>query len=455
LRTYFHVDLESLAPIYLQAAAEHLARYDSEIGPHAFGAFSIVSSPVPVGFGMPGIAYLGKDVLRLPFIPATSLRHEVLHDWWGNGVVPDYAQGNWAEGLTTLLADYAHRAEQGPEQAKAMRLGWLRDFAAVPAEHDRGLSSFVARRHGADQAVGYNKTAFVLLMLRDRIGEPAFRAGLQAFWREHRLRSAGWQELQRAFERSSGAALGAFFSQWLQRPGAPSIEVTQARRFAQAGDHAVSVVLAQAGTPFRVRVPLRVHHERGHVDAVVDLNGSQARAQLPLPARALFVELDPDVRVFRRLHPEEIAPTLRQVLLDPETRVAIAASDENARAAALRVAHAALENEARLLDPEHVQTHAPLLIVGLHAEVGAFLARSQLPQPAVPGAGQEAAIAYAWRTPDGRRFAVVAAANAGQLAALSRPLPHLGGQSYAVFDGARSRARGLWPAQARRYAVTD
>jgi aminopeptidase N len=224
---------------------------------------------------------------------------------------------------------------------------------------------------------------------------------------------------------------------------------------AHAGEPVLSVVLAQAGTPFRVRVPLRVHHERGHVDFVVEMSGSQARAQIPLPARALFIELDPDVRVFRRLHPEEIAPTLRQVLLDPETRVAIAAADENARAAALRVAQAALENEVRLLDPERLQARTPLLIVGLHAEVGAFLARSKLPQPAVPGAAHGAAIAYAWRTPDGRNFVVAAAANAGQLAALSRPLPHLGGRSYAVFDGARSSARGLWPTAAIRYPVTD
>ena len=36
----------------------------------------------------------GFAVLRLPFIPYTSLPHEILHNWWGNGVWVDYAGGN-------------------------------------------------------------------------------------------------------------------------------------------------------------------------------------------------------------------------------------------------------------------------------------------------------------------------------------------------------------------------
>ncbi|MGH8666414.1 MAG: hypothetical protein ACREUX_19295, partial [Burkholderiales bacterium] len=297
--------------------------------------------------------------------------------------------------------------------------------------------------------------AFVFFMLRDRIGTQAFRAGLQAFWREHRLRTAGWQDLQRAFAAQARIDLGGFFEQWVQRPGAPLLEVAAARRSTVSGESRLSIVLRQQDPAFRLRVPLRIHHERGSTDVGVEMDGLEMRIDTALPARALFVEIDPDVRVFRHLHPEEIAPTLRQVLLDPHTRVALAASDEPARAAALGVAKAALESEVKLLDPTTTQVRAPLLIVGLHAEVKRLLARLDLPQRSVPGAGAGSALAYAWRTSDGQPYAVVVAADARALAALARPLPHLGGQSYAVFDGARSSARGLWPAQPRRYGVTD
>jgi hypothetical protein len=91
----------------------------------------------------------------------------------------------------------------------------------------------------------------------------------------------------------------------------------------------------------------------------------------------------------------------------------------------------------------------------LHASVERLLARWSLPVKSVPGAEPGAAYAYAGRTHAGRPFAVVSAPDAGTLAALARPLPHLGAQSYAVFAGPRSTVRGLWPAPARRYPVRD
>ena len=105
--------------------------YESWIGEYPFSEFSVVSSPTPTGFGMPTLTYPGNEVLRLPFIRYTSLGHEVLHNWWGNGVYPDYAHGNWSEGLTTFMADYAYKERENAEAAMDMRRGWLRDFAAL------------------------------------------------------------------------------------------------------------------------------------------------------------------------------------------------------------------------------------------------------------------------------------------------------------------------------------
>ena len=48
----------------------------------------------------------------------------------------DWERGNWCEGLTTFMADYAFKEDEGEAPAREMRLGWLRDYAAVPAERD-------------------------------------------------------------------------------------------------------------------------------------------------------------------------------------------------------------------------------------------------------------------------------------------------------------------------------
>jgi hypothetical protein len=221
IRTWFHPELGELAPGYLDDSARYLERYSRLIGDYPFAMFSVVSSPTPTGFGMPGLTYLGREVLRLPFIRATSLGHEVLHNWWGNGVYPDWRRGNWSEGLTTFLADYAYKEEEGEAAAREMRMGWLRDYAAVPPCEDFALKDFTSRHHGIASIIGYDKAAMVFLMLRDKIGRDAFERGLRLFWQRHRFKTAGWAELEAAFAEASGKPLGDFFRTWVQQPGAP------------------------------------------------------------------------------------------------------------------------------------------------------------------------------------------------------------------------------------------
>ena len=181
-----------LADAYLRDSARYIAHYSERIGAYPFTEFSVVASPLPTGFGMPTLTYLGEQVLCLPFIRASSLGHEVLHNWWGNGVQVDYASGNWSEGLTTFMADYAYKEEQSAAAAREMRLGWLRDFAALPADAHQALAEFRSRTHGAAAAVGYGKAAMVFVMLRDLIGEEAFAHGIRSFWAQNRFRIAGW-----------------------------------------------------------------------------------------------------------------------------------------------------------------------------------------------------------------------------------------------------------------------
>ncbi len=92
LRTYFPRDLDAVAGLadgYLDDTRRYLELYGEEIGAYPFTEFSVVASPLPTGFGMPTLTYIGAEVLKLPFIRATSLGHEVLHNWWGNGVYVD------------------------------------------------------------------------------------------------------------------------------------------------------------------------------------------------------------------------------------------------------------------------------------------------------------------------------------------------------------------------------
>ena len=75
---------------------------------------------------MPTFTLLGRNVVKLPFIVRTSLGHEILHQWFGNSVYIDSNKGNWAEGLTTYLADhfYADQSGEGVDYRKQILIDY-------------------------------------------------------------------------------------------------------------------------------------------------------------------------------------------------------------------------------------------------------------------------------------------------------------------------------------------
>ena len=60
--------MPGVAQAYLDDTAAYIERYSRDIGAYPYSEFSIVASPLPTGFGMPTLTYLGAEVLRLPFI---------------------------------------------------------------------------------------------------------------------------------------------------------------------------------------------------------------------------------------------------------------------------------------------------------------------------------------------------------------------------------------------------
>lgn len=447
LRTYFHPQISELASGYLDAVKDYIDFYEGWIGDYPYTEFSIVSSPTPTGFGMPTLTYLGIDVLRLPFIRATSLGHEILHNWWGNAVHPDTARGNWSEGLTTFMADYAYQERESESAARELRLEWLRDFAAVPPGQDRPLAEFTSRTHGTSQIIGYHKAAMTFLMLRDLIGRDAFNRGVKLLWRDYRFRTASWAALRKCFEAASGQDLAGFFAQWLERQGAPSVRIARAEPAAGPAGHRVNVTLAQKDPAYRLRVPVTIRTARGDVARSFDLDRQEAGVGFDLDARPSELALDPDFRLWRRLGVGEAPPTLRQVMLDPSTVTVLPGAPAPAHESARRLAAKLQDHPPRIQSGVAHTAGVPLLVIGLDDEVYRWLASRQLPATPESLRNRGSAVVWTIALPQGKSMAVVSARDAEALAALARPLPHYGRRSYVVFDGAKMIASGVWPAQ--------
>lgn len=455
LRTYFTPGLENLSADYLESTAGYMDHFQKVIGDYPFSSFSIVSGPLPVGLGFAGMTYIGERVLRLPFIRFTSLGHEVLHNWWGSGVEIDYENGNWAEGLTTFMADYAFGEKRDKDKGKQIRTGWLRDYAALPPRRDHAVRLFISRRHDAAQIIGYNKVAFIFHMLKRKIGEPDFALGIRNFWDRHKFSSAGWSEIRAAFELSSGQDLSVFFAQWLDRSGAPRLVLKDIER----SEDLISFTLSQPDLAYSLEVPIRLLTTNGEEMFQASIDGQASRIELPLTGQPLSLTIDPEYDIFRRLGPSETPPILRDTTLKTDTVVINVGNDP-------KMERTSRELAARLLDGPPVfgaNTGAslpqkPLLIIGTSAEVSQFLETRNLPSTPKALVGRGSARVWAWRWHDSagnqHPLLVVEATDNKALQSLLRPLPHYGRRGYLIFNGSKVTDDGLWSTAAGPLAVT-
>ena len=452
IRAYLHAELAPLADEYMKVATAYIRRYAERIGPYPYADFHIVSAPLPVGLGFPNLTYVGRMVLPLPFMRGRSLAHEILHSWWGNGVAVDYDSGNWAEGLTTYMADYALVEDQGDEAARKMRQGWLRNLAALPPDQDMPVERFTVKRRDAAQVVGYDKVAFIFHMLKAEVGDKAFAASLQRFWEDNRFRVADWSDLENTFEATAGRDLAWFFNQWLRRAGAPRIEFVEAKRAHVDGEHRVALTIRQSPPAYRIRLPIVVDTASGSRRYEIDLERTEQTSELAMEHKPLAVHIDPDFDILRRLLTDESPPILRDVTLSGETVLVVPTKDAALAAAAHRLARALLQREPKLYRG-HLEdlNPTPVIVIGSAEDIDGLLARtgrfshaSEVDEIVDSGTAR----AWAERQPEGDSWLFVSADDAASLDSISRPLPHYRGESYVVFDGAKSVRNGLWQGRA-------
>jgi aminopeptidase N len=441
LRTYFPERHAAEADAYLEAMAAYVAHYEELIGAYPFQGFSVVSASIPVGYGLRGLTYVSERILPQPYMRGRSLAHEILHSWWGHGVRIDYASGNWGEGLTTYQADYALAEAEGEEAAREMRREWLRRLSVLPSALDTPARAFRSAAHGAEQSVGYDKVAMIFHMLRRTLGDDVFDAGVRAFWEANRGGTAAWPDLQAAFEAASGRDLDAFFEQWLDRPGLPSIAFGEVR--SEAGErHAVSVTLVQPEPPYSLNIPIVIETAGGTVVRNLHIDAAETTASFMVDARPVAVQVDPDYQIARRLPRGELPDSFREALWTATATVI--PSDETTSAEAAADLAARLAPEARGIDPSVPDdAKGAFVAVGGTLEILA-LRKAQLageaPQVAARGTSR------AWVERDGRdRLWMFISADDPDAFANLYALRYYGALSYVAFEGGAPVVTGSWP----------
>lgn len=314
LYAYLSPGNASLAAAYLDASADYLKFYEGLFGPYPFEKFAVVENFFPTGYGFPSYTLLGGTVLRLPFIIGTSLPHEIAHNWWGNGVLVDYRQGNWCEGLVTYLADYLLEERKSPAAGRDYRLRILADYASlVSPASDFPLAEFVSRSDPASRAIGYGKGAMLFHMVRTMIGDQAFFGALRELCRERLYQPASWGDFVRVFSRAAGKDLAPFMEQWLRRTGGPRLSLADVTSRPAGGKWLVTGKVVQTPPYWSFPVTLSVATAGSESSQTVTSDRASAPFTFSLAEPPKRLSLDPDANLFRLLDRGEIPPAINRI----------------------------------------------------------------------------------------------------------------------------------------------
>jgi hypothetical protein len=486
-------DSGALAQRYLEVTGQYLKLYKELIGPYPYAKFALVENFWETGYGFPSFTLLGPQVIRFPFILHTSWPHELLHNWWGNGVF--VKGGNWSEGLTAYLADHLDAEQNGKgDEYRRTTLQRYQDFVSVDASKDFALARFTSRFSAASEAIGYGKWLLVVHMLRQKLGDDGFKHALQKLWTDHRFERASFDDVRAAFQPQTSEDLAPFFDAWINRTGAPRIRWRSIRDVKHKdGTHSVDVEIEQtqhdAAFPMEVPVVVTTVDGKG-VRGVVAMRGGGdaaahvARASIAIGnAAAARVDVDPFAETFRALLSGETAPSLSRSLGATKAvfvMPTLASPDERSAWSRFKDAVCADGASCSAVDDKNVTTlpsDAALWILGYgNALRGAAVASSSRfganfsdvgflsPGPWTrdrvknertdPG---KTDVVLALANPRGGDFgaAFVGAHTAKSIDLLAKKVPHYGKYGYLAFSGdaVENSLKGTWEPDASPMTV--
>ena len=165
---------------------------------------------------------------------ALVIAHETSHQWFGNLVTMKWWDDLWLNESFANMMEYEAVDSMFPawhvwnqfiasEGLAAFRRDSVDGVQAVkiPVHHPDEISSLF------DASIVYAKGGRLLYMLKNYIGEEAFRKGLSAYFTKHAYRNTAGSDLWAALSEASGKDVGAFMDPWLLRSGFPLVSVEQ------------------------------------------------------------------------------------------------------------------------------------------------------------------------------------------------------------------------------------
>lgn len=222
---------EQIGEAVLTYAIQAVSVLEPVLGPYPYRELDFVSVELngAAGVEFPQLIYIGAGYYREPLPAGTpnsldfTVAHEVIHQWFYNLVGNNqYDVAYIDEGLTNYVTAgvYAQRQYGDAAAALATERYLTRPFERAVASGDDPVVDQPTDDFPSGSAyvlAAYSKAPLGFGAIRERIGDEAFFAALQAYVAGFRFGVATPEDLKAAFEEASGENLDALWTHWFER----------------------------------------------------------------------------------------------------------------------------------------------------------------------------------------------------------------------------------------------
>ncbi|MDN3593762.1 M1 family metallopeptidase [Zunongwangia endophytica] len=286
------------AGFYDYAQAEEILNFFTEnIAPFPFTKLANVQSSTRYG-GMEnaGNIFYSESSVDGRRSSEFLMAHEIAHQWFGDSASEiDWSHLWLSEGFATYFTDlYAEhkygksKLDEKLQQERRQVIGFSQGTKTAIIDSSRTDLMELLNPNS------YQKGAWVLHMLRRKVGDQNFWKAIQQYYQKYKFSNATSTDLQAEFEEVSGKDLEAFFKQWITQYGQPKLKLEDTYK---NGKLKITVRQLQKNE-FEFPLQLQLNYSENRSEIIdFDITKKKQIFEIKTSEKPVSIDLDPNTNL--------------------------------------------------------------------------------------------------------------------------------------------------------------